>query len=197
MCPDEITSLIIRLLSGWRNFVVPIERANVTLDPDTANHDLILSADRKNVIQGFMWQSLPNHPKRFDKERCVLGQEGFASGRHYWEVEVGGGGYWAVGVARESVERKGRFVFEPEEGIWAVEKCRVLYQALTTPETSLSLRKRPRKIGIYLDYEIALVAFHDVGHKAPIFTFQPAPFNGERVFPILEVGVGTWLRLCS
>ncbi|XP_042310935.1 butyrophilin subfamily 3 member A3-like isoform X2 [Sceloporus undulatus] len=183
---------------SWRKMVVPIEKANVTLDPDTANHDLILSADQKNVIQGFMWNSLPDNPQRFDTERCVLGKEGFCSGRHYWEVEVGEDGYWAVGVARYSVKRKGRLSLDPDEGIWAVEKYwvqTVQYQALTIPQTPLPLRKRPRKLGIYLDYELEQVAFHDVNHKMHIFTFSSADFNEEKIFPFLHVGVGCWLRL--
>uniref|UniRef100_A0A8D2LCJ7 Butyrophilin subfamily 1 member A1-like n=1 Tax=Varanus komodoensis TaxID=61221 RepID=A0A8D2LCJ7_VARKO len=182
---------VLYLLNGNSEYV-----ANVTLDPDTANHDLILSPDQKNVIQGFMWHSLPDNPERFRADRCVLGTEGFSSGRHYWEVEVGEEGYWAVGVARQSVRRDGKLSLEPEEGIWAVEKSRVQYQALTVPETPLSLQKKPRKLGIYLDYEMQQVTFHDVNHKTHIYTFPSATFNSELIFPFLHVGVGCWLRLC-
>uniref|UniRef100_A0A674IER6 Zinc finger protein RFP-like n=1 Tax=Terrapene triunguis TaxID=2587831 RepID=A0A674IER6_9SAUR len=94
--------------------------SNVTLDPYTAHPKLILSEDWKSVREGET--RLFNTPERFDTEPCVLGCEGFTSGRHCWEVEVGDGGGWAVGVARESVGRKGRISHSPEGGIWAVQR---------------------------------------------------------------------------
>jgi hypothetical protein len=36
-----------------------------------------------------MEPSLLNGPQRFDTAPCVLAKDGFATGRHYWEVEVG------------------------------------------------------------------------------------------------------------
>ncbi|EMP26091.1 Zinc finger protein RFP [Chelonia mydas] len=81
----------------------PLEtRGAVTLDPDMAHPQLVLSEDQKSVSQGDTRQDLPNNPERFDTEQCVLGCEGFTLGRHCWDMEVEGVECWAVGVARES-----------------------------------------------------------------------------------------------
>ncbi|XP_039357586.1 zinc finger protein RFP-like [Mauremys reevesii] len=96
-------------------------QVNVTLDPDTAHPQLVLSEDRKCLSYGDRWQDLPNNPERFDTQPCVLGCEGFTSGRHCWEVDVGDVRCWSVGVARGSERRRGRISLSPEGGIWAVQ----------------------------------------------------------------------------
>uniref|UniRef100_A0A8C3HMD6 Uncharacterized protein n=1 Tax=Chrysemys picta bellii TaxID=8478 RepID=A0A8C3HMD6_CHRPI len=162
-------------------------KAEVTLDPDTANPWLAVSTDCKSVHWGVARQELPDHPERFDPAPCVLASEGFASGRHCWEVEVEEGAVWVVGVALEPVKRKGASTFTPEQRIWAVRKYWEQHWALTCPETPLYLHGVPRRIRIYVDYEGGLVAFYDAGNKAPIFTFPPAPFGGEKICPFFEL----------
>ncbi|XP_065272304.1 tripartite motif-containing protein 10-like [Emys orbicularis] len=163
-------------------------QVNVTLDPDTAHPELIVSEDWKSARWGFTEEDLPDNPERFDILPCVLGCEGFTSGRHCWEVEVGGGRFWAVGVARESVRRKGWISRSPEGGIWAVERCGDQYQALTSPETPLPLSQAPSRIRVSLDCERGQVTFFDAENQGPIFTFPPASFTGERSLPWLQVG---------
>ncbi|XP_032639840.1 E3 ubiquitin-protein ligase TRIM39-like isoform X2 [Chelonoidis abingdonii] len=201
--PVELSAELEKRFSDFsqKNFALPETmkkfKANVTLDPDTAHPELVLSEDRKSVRWGDTWQDLPDNPERFDSDPCVLGYEGFTSGRHSWEVEVGDGLFWAVGVARESVKRKEGVSYNPESGIWAVEQCWWgQYQALTSPVTPLPLSWVPRRIRVSLDYEWGQVTFFDADNETPIFTFPPASFNGERIRPWLSVGLETQFRLC-
>ncbi|XP_071583733.1 E3 ubiquitin-protein ligase TRIM7-like [Heliangelus exortis] len=172
--------------------------ANVTLDPDTANPFLILAGDQKGVRRGEEWMSLPNNPRRFDVEPCVLGLQAFTAGRHCWEVEVEeAGDWWALGVAQESVRRKGSLSFTPEEGIWAVGQWFGQYYAFTDPDwTPLHLPCLPRVIQIHLDFTEEKVVFADAESKAQIFGFCLAPCPSQALHPWLWVGMGSWLRLC-
>ncbi|CAM4655962.1 zinc finger protein RFP-like isoform X3 [Caretta caretta] len=170
-------------------------QANVTLDPDTAHPQLVLSEDGKSVRWADTRQRLPDTPERFDTVFCVLGCEGFTAGRHCWEVEVGGGRFWAVGVARESVGRKGGISRSPEGGIWAVERWEDQFRALSSPVTPLPRSRAPSRIRVCLDCGRGQVTFIDAGDEAPIFTFPPGSVPGERIRPWLGVGPGSRLRL--
>ncbi|XP_039374811.1 zinc finger protein RFP-like [Mauremys reevesii] len=168
-----------------------LSAANVTLDPDTAHPELILSADRRSVRYGGVWQHLPDNPERFDTMCCVLGCEGFTSGRHYWEVEVKveNKEFCFVGVARESVSRKGQICPKPEQGIWAVQVWEDQYQAPTSPMPiiPLSPSQASHRIRVYLDYEGGRVQLFDARSGEPIITFPPASFAGERIRPFFRL----------
>ncbi|XP_039373197.1 E3 ubiquitin-protein ligase TRIM7-like [Mauremys reevesii] len=166
-----------------------LDKANVTLDPDTAHPDLILSADRKSVRRGDTWQDLADNPERFDNWTCVLGCEGFTSGRHYWEVEVEGRGVYAVGVARESMSPNA------EQGIWAVQGRGDRYWAVTSTEqgTLCTPSRAPRRIRVYLDCEGGWVAFFDAGCGEPIITFPLTSLAGDRIRPLFQAGVSVRL----
>ncbi|XP_072544096.1 E3 ubiquitin-protein ligase TRIM39-like [Salminus brasiliensis] len=157
--------------------------ADVTLDPDTAHPDLILSADGKQVTHGDTRQNLPDNPERFEESSCVLGKEGFSSGRFYYEVQVRGKTKWDLGVARESVNRKGEVILSPQNGFWAVWlRNKNSYRALTDPPVLLSLGKKPQKVGVFVDYEEGLVSFYDVEARSHIYSFTGQSFT-EKLYP--------------
>ncbi|XP_030050635.1 erythroid membrane-associated protein-like [Microcaecilia unicolor] len=145
---------------------------NVTLDPETAHPCLILSQDWRSVRRGDTTQNLPYNPERFDTDPCVLGCEGFTSGSHYWEVEVGDGADWRLGVCKDSVRKTGKIIrsLSPEEGYWAM-RLMGDYTALTSPPTWLRLSVTPQIVGIFLDYEAGTVSFYNADDKSHLFTF--------------------------
>ncbi|XP_032997901.1 E3 ubiquitin-protein ligase TRIM7-like [Lacerta agilis] len=187
----DLNHLVEDTMKQWKDALLyrkPIQKANVTLDPDTAHPELILSKDRKSVRRGDKEQVLPKNPERFNFWPCVLGCEGFTAGRHFWEVTVESGEWWDVGVARKSVRRKGRFSFTPEEGIWAVRKSGGQYWACTSPDPSpLSLSEKPRRIRVTLDYEGVRVSFSDADSGAALCTFSGASFSGETLLPFFNL----------
>ncbi|XP_065436142.1 butyrophilin subfamily 2 member A1-like [Chrysemys picta bellii] len=68
---------------GWSK--VRKNAVNVILDPDTAHPSLMVSENGRSVKWRGLQQDVTDNPKRFDSETCMLGLEGFTSGRHYWE----------------------------------------------------------------------------------------------------------------
>ncbi|XP_075768912.1 butyrophilin subfamily 1 member A1-like [Pelodiscus sinensis] len=159
---------------------------DVTLDPDTAHPNLVLSEGRKRATYGNTRQALPNTPERFDPSPCVLGTEGFAGGRRYWEVEVGDKTEWYLGVCRESVSRKASFRPTPSDGYWAVWQSYGTYQACTSPLTPLPVSAKPARVGIFLDYEAGEVSFYNVTDRSQLFMFTDT--FSETLHPYFHTG---------
>nr|XP_056699936.1 uncharacterized protein LOC130472585 [Euleptes europaea] len=173
-----------------------LQKANVTLDPDTAHPKLVLSEDRKSVRLGEKVQALPRNPERFDEHGAVLGRQGFRAGRHYWEVLVGSEESWTVGVARKSVRRKGWVTFCPEEGIWAVGKWLGQYwAALKGQYLPLSLSGELKRIRVCLNYAGGRVTFFDADRAALLCEFSGASFRGETLLPSFAMSKKGHLRL--
>ncbi|XP_062339441.1 E3 ubiquitin-protein ligase TRIM39-like [Osmerus eperlanus] len=159
---------------------------DVTLDPDTAHNKLILSEDGKQVRLGDMKQDLPDNPERFDYCVNVLGKQGFSSGRFYYEVQVEGKTDWELGVVRESINRKGWITLSPNNGYWTVWlRNGDEYEALAGPSVLLSLRHKPQKVGVFVDYEEGLVSFYDVEARSHIYSFTGCTFT-EKLYPFFS-----------
>lgn len=150
---------------------------SVTLDPETAHYELILSEDRRQVIRGCLQENLDNSSRRFSALPCILGCEGFTSGKHYFEVDVGEGTGWDLGVCMENVQRDTVMPQTPQSGFWAIRRCKEGYVALTSPLTSIHLTEKPLVVGIFLDFEAGVVSFYNMTTGSHIFTFPKASFS--------------------
>uniref|UniRef100_UPI003AAF4532 E3 ubiquitin-protein ligase TRIM21-like isoform X2 n=1 Tax=Centroberyx gerrardi TaxID=166262 RepID=UPI003AAF4532 len=156
---------------------------DVTLDPDTAEAYLILSDDGKQVKDGDVKKNLPENPERFSSCPCVLGKQSFSSGRFYYEVQVKGKTDWDLGVARGSINRKENMQLSPKNGYWTIWlRNGNEYKALADSRVVLSLKSKPQKVGVFVDYEEGLVSFYDVDAAALIYSFTGCTFT-EKLYP--------------
>uniref|UniRef100_A0A3B1JKH4 Tripartite motif containing 35-12 n=1 Tax=Astyanax mexicanus TaxID=7994 RepID=A0A3B1JKH4_ASTMX len=172
--------------SVWEKMQGLVEYIPVTLDPNTAYPCLSLSRNLSRVSNTGVIQKLPDNPERFDHFVFVLGSEGFTSGRHAWEVEVGENKDWVIGVVKESISRKGKISGGPEGGSWNIALSDGRYTAMTAPPTLLDVSGRLERVRVKLDYEAGEVSFSNSLDLTAIYTFT-GQFT-ERMFPFFCPG---------
>ncbi|XP_060730847.1 butyrophilin subfamily 2 member A2-like [Tachysurus vachellii] len=151
---------------------------DVTLDPDSAHPQFILSEDGKKVTHVNTPQDLPDSPQRFNCT-CVVGQQSFSTGRFYYEVQVKGKTAWTLGVIRGNIDRKKGI----KDGLWLLEMRKEnKYRAFPGPAVPLTLREKLEVVGVFVDYEEGLVSFYDVKSRSRIYSFTGQSFTAN-VYP--------------
>ncbi|XP_056232822.1 nuclear factor 7, brain-like [Seriola aureovittata] len=163
----------------WEKMKEKVHFSPVILDPNTAYPCLHLSDDLTSVRHGDTEQQLPDNPERFIKYATVLGSEGFSSGKHSWEVEVGDHPRWIVGLANESFDRKGEICNSPEHGIWGILHRSGKYTNLV--DETITVKKSLQRIRVQLDHDRGEVSFYDPEDVTPISTHRDT-FT-EKLFP--------------
>ncbi|XP_050984129.1 E3 ubiquitin-protein ligase TRIM35 isoform X1 [Labeo rohita] len=167
----------------WKKMQETVQHTPLTLDPNTAACWLTLSTDLTSVSFSDVYQDVPDNPERIDMYPCVLGSEGFNSGTHCWDVEVGDNTCWSVGITTASNQRKGEVFFK--SNVWHVRYMDTKYcsQSPDQPLTRLTVKVKLQRVRVHLDYDRGKVSFSDPLTNICLCTFTTT-FT-ETVFPFL------------
>lgn len=157
----------------------------LTLDPNTAHKNVLLSENKCKVMLSMEKQPYPDHPDRFDWCYQLLCTTGL-TGRCYWEVDWETG--VDIGVTYHGLRRRGardgsRLGWNDKS--WSLELTDKGYYAwhnnvrtaLLTPPSSASNR-----VGVYLDWPAGTLSFYTVLSDAQIHLYT---FDCEFIEPLL------------
>ncbi|XP_074875453.1 butyrophilin subfamily 2 member A1-like [Buteo buteo] len=172
-------------LDFWeaRSHAVPI-----TVDPDCRVLELQVPGT-PDVESSASEPAGPNAPSTVP---VLLGKEGFAAGKHYWEVEVGQQHDWVLGVLRE----KGREEEEgtlPGEDFWALHRSQGEIFSSKGDHRIAKQQAGNSVIGVLLDLEEGQVNFYDA-EQMGVMVRMPLRLGkepAEMFYPFLSKREGT------
>ncbi|KAK3549093.1 hypothetical protein QTP70_031341 [Hemibagrus guttatus] len=187
--PEKLSGILINVAKHLSNLSFQVSEkmhsfvqyTSVVFDPNTAHAGLIVSNDLSTVTYKGELQQLPDNSERFEGYVSVIGSEGFNSGTHSWDVEVGDNTAWAIGVISESVykhrENLSRF------GLWYIGFSNGKYGKGYAPEvlTLLRVSEKIERIRVEVDFNKGKVIFTDSARNVCLHIFKQT-FR-ERVFP--------------
>lgn len=152
----------------WCKMIENVSLNPITLNPNTAHEELHLSECLTSVRCGLR-QDLPSTPERMQHHRCVLGVEGYSTGKHSWTVEVGQSEVWALGVISKKAQKTGDIT----SGLWIVRFCHGKFTAFSPscPSSVLPLRDRFSPVRVHLDCDAGKLIFFDAQTDTVIHTF--------------------------
>ncbi|XP_031146894.1 tripartite motif-containing protein 16-like [Sander lucioperca] len=135
----------------------------ITLDPNTAHTQLLLSeGNRKGTLMSHP-QSYSSHPDRFTNEFQVLSRESL-TGRCYWEVEWRGEVIY-VAVSYKNISRVRSPIicrFGWNDKSWALRCDKNSYKFLYNHIQTLVPGPVSSRVGVYLDHSAGTLSFYSV-----------------------------------
>ncbi|KAM3868763.1 E3 ubiquitin-protein ligase TRIM47 [Diretmus argenteus] len=170
---------------------------NLTLDPDTAHPNLVITDFDTKVEEGRIRFNEPDLPGRFTRFCGVLATAQYASGQHYWEVDVKDKGVWYLGVTTEYSNRKGFVSLTPSAGYWSLCLQDRLYANGEDGRIPVADYWNSPRVGVYLDYDNGRLSFYDAVTMKKLFMFDTCFI--EPVYPFFSPGKndpGSRLQIC-
>ncbi|XP_037647125.1 NACHT, LRR and PYD domains-containing protein 12-like [Sebastes umbrosus] len=193
-----------RLKSGLRKYA-----CELTLDPNTAHRQLVLSEDNRQVEYVQEEQPCWYHPERFDCFKQLLCGNGL-TGRCYWEVKTRGRFYLAV--AYRGVSRRGRgkdCMFGGSDNSWSLGYSYggIIWHNNTERAIPFSAKDTSR-VAVYLDWPAGNLSFYSVSSDTLTHLYTVYSRFTEPLYPgfgfefnfcpeVRESWFGTTLSLCK
>uniref|UniRef100_A0A3Q1I7N8 B30.2/SPRY domain-containing protein n=1 Tax=Anabas testudineus TaxID=64144 RepID=A0A3Q1I7N8_ANATE len=172
---DKLSSVELKWISRFS--------VDIKLDPTTA-HRCLVSEDGMKVIDGSENQGACDTSR---SPGSILGLNSLPTGKSYWEVEVSNKSGWILGVAGGNAKRKGKHDLSPDNSFWVIAHYENNeYTTLTAPPVRLSLKEKPQKVGVFVNYKERFVSFYNVIAQSHIYSFTECSFTGE-IFPHFSV----------
>ncbi|XP_028681639.1 butyrophilin subfamily 1 member A1-like [Erpetoichthys calabaricus] len=158
--------------------------ADVLFDTETAHPRIKVSDNGKEAYFGHGNDTRDGNS--FDRLFCILGKDGFSSGKHYWDVIVKNKESWDVGVATEGAERQGRPRLIPENGYWIISlrNTKDLIVQTNSPKR-WTMEEQPKKVRVSIDYKKGEISFTDANSGFCFHTFSDIVFN-DKVYPFFS-----------
>ncbi|XP_026093200.1 NACHT, LRR and PYD domains-containing protein 3 [Carassius auratus] len=176
----------------------------LTLDPNTAHTELVLSEEDRKVTNVREKQLYPDHPDRFDNVCQVLCRESVC-GRCYWEIEWSGRDGVRVSVSYKSINKKGKGVqseFGCNDQSWSLfcSSERYIFRH-NDKYTDLPAENISSRIGVYVDHSAGTLSFYSVSDTMRLIhtvqtTFTQPLYPGFMVYPGFKVGYESSVKLC-
>ncbi|KAM6930116.1 LOW QUALITY PROTEIN: uncharacterized protein PEZ65_009193 [Lycodopsis pacificus] len=172
--------------------------SEITLDPNTANTQLLLSEGNRKATVMSELQSYSSHPDRFTTCHQVLSRESL-TGRCYWEVECRGE-YVYVAVAYKNISRTAVWNecgFGYNDKSWAL-RCNknsfvFLYNNIQTPVSG----PRSSIVGVYLDHRAGILSFYSVSETMTLLHRVQTTFTQPLCAGLWFRGYGNTAEFCK
>ncbi|CAI5790519.1 butyrophilin subfamily 3 member A2-like [Podarcis lilfordi] len=123
--------------------------------------------------------------------RIFVGKEGYAAGKHYWEVEVGERLDWELGVLTQAERdkfRKKKVAKSFQEGCWALKSSQgKFFSSPCEKEIEKKQNVSYSVIGLLLDQEKWEISFYN--SRDACFLMDSIPIKSrDKLYPFLDCG---------
>ncbi|XP_072116845.1 E3 ubiquitin-protein ligase Midline-1 isoform X2 [Mobula birostris] len=145
------------------------------LDPKSAHRKLKVSHDNLSVERDETASKKSHTPERFTSQGSygITGNVYIDSGRHYWEILIGGSTWYAIGIAYKSAPKHewiGKNAFS-----WVFCRCNNSWVARhNSKEFPVEPSPHLRRLGLLLDYDNGSLSFYDAVNAQQLYTFDIA-----------------------